>query len=46
MTFPTQKFPNDLEIARRAKLRPLPEIAWDIGIGPHLLESYGDAVRR
>ena len=46
MTFPTEKFPNDLEIARRAKLRPLPEIAGDIGIGPHLLEPYGDAVAK
>ena len=46
MTFSTGKFPNDLEIARRAKLRPLPEIAGDMGIGPHLLEPYGDAVAK
>ena len=46
MTFPTEKFPNDLEIARRAKLKPLTEIAGDIGIGKHLLEPYGDAVAK
>ena len=46
MKFPTRRFPNDLEIARRAKLRPLPEVAEDIGIGPHLLEPYGDAVAK
>ena len=30
MTLPTEKFPSDLEIARRAKLRPLPKIAGEI----------------
>jgi formate--tetrahydrofolate ligase len=34
-------FPNDLEIARRARLLPMPEIAAKMGIGPHLLEPYG-----
>jgi formate--tetrahydrofolate ligase len=34
-------FPTDLEIARRAKLLPMPEIAARMGIGPHLLEPYG-----
>jgi formate--tetrahydrofolate ligase len=34
-------FPTDLEIARRAKLQPMPEIAAKMGIGPHLLEPYG-----
>ena len=34
-------FPTDLEIARRAKLLPMPEIAAKMGIGPHLLEPYG-----
>ena len=35
------KFPTDLEIARRARLLPMPEIAAKMGIGPHLLEPYG-----
>src|SRR5258706_7684577 len=34
-------FPTDLEIARRAKLLPMQEIAAKMGIGPHLLEPYG-----
>ena len=34
-------FPTDLEIARRARLQPMPEIAAKMGIGPHLLEPYG-----
>ncbi len=46
MTLPARKFPNDLEIARRAKLKPLTGIAEDIGIGKHLLEPYGDAVAK
>jgi len=35
------KFPTDLQIARRARLLPMPEIAAKMGIGPHLLEPYG-----
>src|SRR3954451_6414189 len=34
-------FPTDLEIARRATPKPLPEIAAMMGIGEHLLEPYG-----
>jgi formate--tetrahydrofolate ligase len=34
-------FPTDLEIARKAHLLPMPEIAAKMGIGPHLLEPYG-----
>jgi formate--tetrahydrofolate ligase len=34
-------FPTDLEIARRARLQPMPEIAAKMGLGPHLLEPYG-----
>jgi len=34
-------FPNDLDIARQARLLPMPEIATKMGIGPHLLEPYG-----
>src|SRR2546428_11680948 len=40
------EFPNDLEIARRAKLLPMPEIAAMMGIGPHLLEPYGHDVAK
>src|SRR5450756_2219411 len=34
-------FPTDLEIARKARLLPMPEVAARMGIGPHLLEPYG-----
>ncbi|MDQ6879074.1 MAG: formate--tetrahydrofolate ligase [Candidatus Dormibacteraeota bacterium] len=34
-------FPTDLEIARKARLLPMPEIASKMGIGAHLLEPYG-----
>ena len=34
-------FPTDLQIARQARLLPMPEIAAKMGIGPHLLEPYG-----
>jgi formate--tetrahydrofolate ligase len=34
-------FPSDLEIARRARLLPMQEVATRMGIGPHLLEPYG-----
>ena len=37
-------FPTDLEIARQARLLPMPEIAARMGIGPHLLEPYGHDV--
>jgi formate--tetrahydrofolate ligase len=39
-------FPTDLEIARRAKLLPMPEIAAKMGLGPHLLEAYGSDVAK
>src|SRR5919107_576784 len=38
--------PKNLEGARRAKLRPLNEIAAEIGIGEHLLEPYGEGVAK
>ncbi|MBA2376422.1 MAG: formate--tetrahydrofolate ligase [Rubrobacteraceae bacterium] len=46
--FPTkiQNVPSDLKIARQAKLRPLAGIAGDMGIGPHLLEHYGESVAK
>src|SRR3989441_709861 len=34
-------FPTDLQIARKARLLPMPDIAAKMGIGPHLLEPYG-----
>jgi formate--tetrahydrofolate ligase len=45
MIHPTE-IPNDLQIARKARLKPLPEIAGEMGIGEHLLEPYGDAVAK
>jgi formate--tetrahydrofolate ligase len=39
-------FPSDLEIAQGASLKPLEEIAAQIGIGPHLLEKHGDDVAK
>jgi formate--tetrahydrofolate ligase len=45
MIHPTE-IPNDLEIARKARLKPLPEIAGEMSIGEHLLEPYGDAVAK
>src|SRR2546427_12598074 len=40
------EFPTDLQIARRARLLPMPEIAAKMGIGPHLLEPYGQDVAK
>ena len=36
--------PSDLEIARAASLKPLPEMAAQMGLGEHLLEPYGSSV--
>ncbi|HEX6195782.1 MAG TPA: formate--tetrahydrofolate ligase [Jiangellaceae bacterium] len=38
--------PPDIEISRDAVLRPLDEIAAQIGIGQHLLEPYGRAAAK
>ncbi len=38
--------PKNLEVARKAKLQPLNEIAAEIGIGEHLLEPYGEGVAK
>src|SRR5438477_2830730 len=40
------EFPTDLEIARQAKLLPMPEIAKRMGIPPELLEPYGHDVAK
>ena len=39
-------FPSDLEIARQATLKPLDDIASEIGIGQNLLEPYGESVMK
>ncbi len=39
-------FPSDLDIARQASLKPLTQVAGDIGVGPHLLEPYGEHVAK
>src|SRR6266496_3668762 len=39
-------FPPDLEIARGAKLKPIEDIAGDMGLSPHLLEPYGRDVMK
>ena len=37
-------FLSDLEIARNAQLKPVDDIASEIGLGMHLLEPYGEQV--
>ncbi|HET7327252.1 MAG TPA: formate--tetrahydrofolate ligase [Nocardioidaceae bacterium] len=39
-------FPSDLQIAQQANLKPLAEVAAEMGIGEHLLEPYGDDVAK
>src|SRR5689334_2061724 len=39
-------FPSDLEIARSAHLKPIDDIASEIGLGMHLLEPYGEHVAK
>jgi formate--tetrahydrofolate ligase len=39
-------FPSDLEIARKAMLKPLDDVASEIGIRSHLLEPYGESVMK
>jgi formate--tetrahydrofolate ligase len=39
-------FPSDLEIARQAMLKPLDDIAAEMGIGQNLLEPYGESVMK
>src|SRR3989440_12013666 len=40
------EFPTALQIARQARLLPMPEIAAKMGINPHLLEPYGHDVAK
>ena len=42
----TMVIPSDLDIARRAQLKPLADVANEMGIGEHLLEPYGDSVAK
>lgn len=37
----TEKMPSSLEIAQRATLRPIVDVAADAGIEPDELEQYG-----
>ena len=37
-------FPSDLQIARNAQLKPVDDIASEIGLGMNLLEPYGEQV--
>ncbi len=39
-------FPSDLEIARGAALKPLEDVAAEMGIPLHLLEPYGEQVMK
>jgi formate--tetrahydrofolate ligase len=39
-------FPSDLEIARGAALKPLEDVAAEMGIPEHLLEPYGEEVMK
>ncbi|HWN35477.1 MAG TPA: formate--tetrahydrofolate ligase [Pseudonocardia sp.] len=34
-------FPSDLAIARQAQLKPIEDVAGEMGLGAHLLEAYG-----
>src|SRR5579875_328666 len=39
-------FPSNLEIARKAALKPVEDIANEMGLGSHLLEPYGRDVMK
>ncbi|MDA8283021.1 MAG: formate--tetrahydrofolate ligase [Actinomycetota bacterium] len=39
-------FPSNLEIARQAQLKPMPEVAASMGIAEHLIEPYGSNVAK
>jgi formate--tetrahydrofolate ligase len=39
-------FPTDLEIARAARLKPIEDVAAEMGVGSHLLEPYGRDVAK
>lgn len=39
-------FPSDLEISRGARLLPMTEVGARMGLGPHVLEPYGEYVTK
>lgn len=39
-------FPSDLEIARRAAMKPIGEVAAEMGLVEHLLQTYGEGVAK
>jgi formate--tetrahydrofolate ligase len=39
-------FPSDLQIARNASLKPIEDVAGEMGLGAHLLEPYGRHVMK
>jgi len=39
-------FPSNLEIARNATLKPIEDIAGEMGVGSHLIELYGRGVAK
>jgi formate--tetrahydrofolate ligase len=43
---PRTKIPSDLDIARKATFKPLPELAKGMGIDPRFLEPYGSDVAK
>ncbi|MER7071092.1 formate--tetrahydrofolate ligase [Terrabacter sp. NPDC000476] len=46
MTATSEPLPTDLEIARAATLRPLTDVAADLGVSPEHLEPYGRDVAK
>jgi len=42
----TTRPPSSLEIGRNAALKPIEDVAGDMGLGGHLLESYGRGVAK
>ncbi len=38
--------PTSLEISRNAALKPIEDVAGEMGLGPHLLEHYGSGVAK
>jgi formyltetrahydrofolate synthetase len=46
MRSPTVPFPSDLQIARNASLKPIEDVAAEVGIGAHLLEPHGRDVMK
>ena len=39
-------FPSNLDIARQASLKPIEDVAGEMGLGSHLLEPYGRDVMK